>query len=173
MVHPTFRHDKWIQKVAYVLTKNRQWLREDMEQELRLFMVEHPDEPDGILKTGARCWGIDFLHCRRANYSYKNAFVHFSLTTVETQGIQVDSNRDIHYPNSIPSDTVVAGRFAEFHIPRSCYTSCTWEERIFEELRIEELRSLCTKREWELLYDRFYLGLTYQQIGAKHSRSRS
>jgi len=172
-INPAIRLDKWIQRTAYILTKRRPWLRTEMEQEIRLFMLAHPAEPDGVLKVGGRYRALDFLHSKRANYSYKNAFVHIGLDVVEAQGIQIDRNRNAYYPNSIQSDMAVAGEFIEFTRPQSHYVSHIGEDRIFEKLRIEELRSLCTRNEWDFLYDRFYMGLTFKEIGLKRGRSRS
>jgi len=163
--HPAIKHNQWIQSVAYALTRNRYDLYEDVAQEMRLYMVEHPDKPDNCLKFEARNRAKDFLRSKKAGYSYKSIFVHISTELTDRLGVQIDTEGNIYSPDKSPRSPINEENYGDSYrvYSYSDYISFNNEQGILDSMTVSEIMNNLTPGEKGILYRWFWLGLKSPQ----------
>jgi len=181
--HPAIKHGKWIAVIAYVLTKNRPWLRLDTESEMKLQMVEdfakNEDISENYLKNHARNKAKDWLRSRKASYSWKDKFSHISTQVTDDIGIQIDTFGNIYHPENRPrpplldrwKEPITDTRFTIYRY--NDYIDPRPRQMQYDDLRVRELLDLCTDEEREILHNWFWIGLVERQEAELHDKSRS
>lgn len=181
--HPAVKYERWIQSVAFYLTRGRPYLQMDVESEMKLSMVQDYDKdkkiPESYLKFQAKCNAKDWLRSRKVSYSYDNKFPHYSIELTEHVGIQIDTYKNIYRPVNAPHAPIFSGHekpYTDKHFSLYHYSDHMdqrlWE-KLFDDVRVKEIFELCTDEERAILINWFWNGLTCKELAGIYNMSRS